>query len=187
MREGGGGGEYGPPPISPDRKNRTGEMKNWGEKLRPGVSPFSFGLIRASQRYGEYDRLETMGETSDLEGGGLRSPALGILGRLYGTVGSEGEAHGILVGGWTELALFTAINSLPLTANRLSPLAPLSSTPSPFYRRRPSRALSILFRTLLRLIGCGIGRPAASDRCLVPDSSRGRRLLAASLSLSFSS
>lgn len=27
--------------------------------------------------------------------------------------------------GWTELALFTAINSLPLTANRLLPLAPL--------------------------------------------------------------
>ena len=73
---------------------------------------------------------ETTGETSDLEGGGLRSQALGILGRLYGTMGSEGEAHGILVGGWAELALFTAINSLPLTANRLLPLAcPLLRSP----------------------------------------------------------
>lgn len=74
---------------------------------------------------------ETTGETSDLEGGGLRSQALGILGRLYGTMGSEGEAHGILVGGWAELALFTAINLLPLTANRLLPLAcPLPLLPS---------------------------------------------------------
>lgn len=42
--------------------------------------------------------------------------------------------------GWTELALFTAINSLPLTANRLLPLAPLeppSSIPLPLLSSSP--------------------------------------------------
>lgn len=114
---------------------------------------------------------ETTGETSDLEGGGLRSQALGILGRLYGAMGSEGEAHGILVGGWAELALFTAINSLPLSANRLLPLAcPLLRSPSTstvVARLAPFPS----FPTLLRLIGCGIGR--LIDARSLPDSSRG--------------
>lgn len=115
---------------------------------------------------------ETTGETSDLEGGGLRSQALGILGRLYGTMGSEGEAHGILVGGWAELALFTAINSLPLTANRLLPLAPPSSIPSPPTSTVVARLAPFpSFPTLLRLIGCGIGR--LIDARSLPDSSRG--------------
>lgn len=82
-----------------------------------------------------------LGETSDLEGGGLRSRALGILGRLYGT--TEGEAHGILVGVGPSLHCSRRLIHcrLPQTAfcpSRLS--SPLLR--SPFYRRRPSRVLS---------------------------------------------
>lgn len=43
----------------------------------------------------------------------------------------EGQL-GILVGGWTELALFTAINSLPLTAYRFLLLESLASCSSAF-------------------------------------------------------
>lgn len=75
MREGGGGGEYGPPPISPDRKNRTGEMKNWGEKLRPGVSPFSF-LLRSNTGVAEIWRVRSVGNDGRNERFGGRRPAV---------------------------------------------------------------------------------------------------------------
>lgn len=103
-----------------------------------------------------------LGETSDLEGGGLRSRALGILGRLYGT--TEGEAHGILVGVGPSLHCSRRLIHCRLPQTAFCP----SASRAPFFDP-PSIVVARLasFPTLLRLIGCGIDRSMIGPRFFV--------------------
>jgi len=76
----------------------------------------------------------------------------------------EGQL-GILVGGRTELALFTAINSLPLTAYHFLLPESLASCSSAFldFPRRPTRAVFVLL-SLVRSYCCGYSK---QSRCFL--------------------
>lgn len=94
----------------------------------------------------------------------------------------EGQ-FGILVGGRTELALFTAINSLPLTAYRFllsESLAPCSSA----FPDSPRRLARAAFVSPLRFRCCGYSKQSQCflSQARTSPQERGSRLAEAALS-----